>query len=70
MGEMSEKTVLGSNECCLLSRTRASTAVLAAKELDIGKWRRMQEGIPSRNREARAGNVELHSQLKGEEWMG
>lgn len=66
MGEMSEKTVLGSSECCLLSRTHARAAVLAAEELDIGKRRRMQEGMPNGDGEERAGKTELHSQLKGD----
>lgn len=69
MGEMSEKTVVGSSECCSLSGTRARAAVLAAEELDVGKWR-MQEGMPNGDGEERAGKAELHSQLKGEEWMG
>lgn len=52
MGEMSEKTVLGSSKCWL-SRTHARAAVLAAEELDIGKWRRMQEGLPSGDGESK-----------------
>lgn len=62
--------MLGSSECRLLSRTHARAAVLAAEELDIGKWGRMREGMPKGDGEEGVGKAEVHPQLKGEERMG
>lgn len=57
--------MLGSSECCLLSRMHAMAAVLAA---DTGRWKRMQEGLPNGDAEERVGKAELYSQRK-EGWV-